>query len=90
MCGRSAALRSLEATQPGRHAVSSPGLRPNGSGKVDSANGRVVANGLDAESGPSRHGNWPDLHLLQSDLVAWLFGATETRSLPAEQWEAGV
>jgi hypothetical protein len=64
MCGRSAALRSLEATQPGRHAVSSPGLRPGGSENVCSANGRMEVNGLDAESGPSRHGHKPNLRQL--------------------------
>jgi len=44
----------------------------------------LVANGLDAESGPSRHGSEPDLDVLQSDLVAWLFGETETRRLSAK------
>lgn len=43
-----------------------------------------MANGLDAESGPSRHGFEPDLHVLQSDLVAWRFGAAETSRLSAK------
>ena len=34
----------------------------------------LVANGLDAESGPSRHGSEPNLHVPQSDLVGWRCG----------------
>jgi len=37
---------------------------------VDSANGRIEVNGLDAESGPIRHGPKPNLHQLPRDAVA--------------------